>query len=143
MQGRLSDILTTNGNAAFLYSGGVFTALPLSSASGINDAGQIVGFTQTIGSSHVSGETHGYLYSNGALTTLDFPGAGITTPLSINNVGQIAGMFRYPGATGYIHGFVESNGVLPSWTNRDSWHAYLNGTIINGINDSGDMVDGL
>jgi probable HAF family extracellular repeat protein len=130
----------TNGNAAFLYSEGVFTSLPGSVASGINDAGQIVGFTQTIGNSETPGETHGYLYSNGALTTIDFPGAGVTTPSSINNVGQIAGTFRYPGATGYIHGFVESNGVFTIVDEPGFVDAYLNGTIISGINDSGDIV---
>jgi probable HAF family extracellular repeat protein len=136
----VGEYSTINGNAAFLYSGGVFTSLPLSAASGINDAGQIVGATQTIGNSQTPGETHGYLYINGTRTTIDFPGAGLTFPSSINNVGQIAGTFRYPGATGYIHGFVESNGVFTIVDEPGFVDAYLNGTIINGINDSGDMV---
>ena len=130
----------TNGMMGSYTARGCSPPLPGSVASGINDAGQIAGFTQTIGNRETPGETLGYLYSNGTLTTIDFPGAGMTTPSSINNVGQIAGTFRYPGATGYIHGFVESNGVFTIVDEPGFVDAYLNGTIINGINDSGDMV---
>ena len=55
----------------FQYENGVFTDIPAPRPSDINNAGQIVGFTQTIGNSETPGETHGYLYSNGALTTID------------------------------------------------------------------------
>ncbi len=139
---------TFSGNRAFLYSGGEFTLLPefpslsASSALGINDAGQIVGYyvdTKTPGSL----PDHGFLYSNGTLTTIDFPGALWTVASSINNVGQIAGTFRYPGAVGYIHGFVLSNGVFSMVDEPGALDAYPYGTIVTGINDSGDLVGSL
>ncbi|HYM91868.1 MAG TPA: hypothetical protein VEW91_09580 [bacterium] len=53
-------------------------------ASGINDAGQIVG----------SFNNHGYLRTSwGAFTTFDVPGATDTGAEGINNAGQIVGTF--------------------------------------------------
>jgi probable HAF family extracellular repeat protein len=69
-------------------------------ATGINDAGQIVG--QYLDSNNVS---HGFLYSGGSFTTIDDPlgGAG-TRVFGINNAGQISG--TYIDSSRVAHGFL-------------------------------------
>jgi probable HAF family extracellular repeat protein len=60
-------------------------------AFGINDHGQIVG-------SYISADhkLHGFLYSNGTYTTLDYPSATVTTAIGINAAGLIVGPYRLP-----------------------------------------------
>jgi hypothetical protein len=67
-------------------------------ASGINDAGQIVGtFRDSIGS------IFGFLDTGGSFTVLDVPGGRNTQPFGINNAGQIVGQFEDSTAA---HGFL-------------------------------------
>ena len=57
-------------------------------ATGINDAGQIVGsFVDSTG-------IHGFLYTGGSFTQIDVPGAFATQAFGINDAGQIVGYFR-------------------------------------------------
>jgi len=59
-------------------------------ASGINDAGQIVGRYED-----VNLKTHGFLYSNGGYISLDDPLApDITLAFGINDAGQIVGTYQ-------------------------------------------------
>lgn len=75
--------------AGFLYKNGKFTNVPGpagatdSCASGINDAGEIVGSY----SDSMSG--HGFLLKGGKYTILDVPGATFTVASGINNKGNI------------------------------------------------------
>src|SRR3954452_18102767 len=57
-------------------------------ASGINDAGQIVG-------SFADGRerSHGFLYTSGGFTHIDPPGTSGTSAYGINDAGQIVGFF--------------------------------------------------
>ena len=75
-------------------------ALPgstVTSATGINDVGQIVGyFVDAMG-------YHGFLYTGGSFSTLDVPGSTVTFATGINDVGQIVGYF---GDAMGRHGFV-------------------------------------
>src|SRR5262249_32596225 len=75
--------------------------------TGINDAGQIVGYYRDS-----TFREHGFLYIGGVFTTLDDPlgsnGLG-TEILDINNVGQIVGTYR--DSTGVNQGF--SPTVMP------------------------------
>jgi probable HAF family extracellular repeat protein len=59
-------------------------------ADGINDRGDIVGiyFDNT-------GTLHGFLQQNGALTTIDVPGAILAFPFEINDRGQIVGEYQF------------------------------------------------
>jgi len=95
------------------------------SAGGINDSGQIVGgFHDQIGS-------HGFLYSGGSFSTIDFPGAvGQTTASGINDTGQIVGGFALSIFVGGC--FLYSGG---SFTAINVPHA--EGC---GINNSGQIV---
>jgi probable HAF family extracellular repeat protein len=75
--------------------------------NGINDAGQIVGY-----SSDRTGD-RGFLYSNGTYTPLDEPKAnsGETNPFGINAAGDIVGSYSDLNTTtgsGGSHGFLLS-----------------------------------
>src|SRR5689334_2573818 len=82
----------TPGTHGFLDTGGSFIQIDVPGASrtfafGINDAEQIVGF-----SDHGTGD-HGFVYSGGSFTQIDVPGASYTHASGINDVGQIVGSF--------------------------------------------------
>jgi probable HAF family extracellular repeat protein len=109
-----------SSSPSLLYSTGTFP-------SGINDSSQIVGvFDQP------AGVNHGFLYSGGAYTTIDYPGATETFAYGINNNGQIVGTFG--DATG-DHGYIDTGGSfaainVPGGTD----------TVVEGINDKGQIV---
>jgi probable HAF family extracellular repeat protein len=99
----------------------------VTSARGINDAGQIVGsFDDGTG-------IHGFLLSDGGFTTIDVPGAFVTSARGINNSGQIVGSFDDADGT---HGFLLSGG---GFTTIDVPGAF-DTTVAMGINDSGQIV---
>ena len=82
---------------AFLYSGGVMTDLgtlpggTYSCATGINNNGQIVGYSNT-----ASGPIHAFLYSGGKMTDLGtLPGGDNSEATGINDSGQIVGDSEY------------------------------------------------
>jgi probable HAF family extracellular repeat protein len=99
----------------YLDVGGVFTTLdPPGSTSPFanstqayhaNDEGDIVGFF-----SNATGE-HGFLYENGAYTTIDYPGATYTQVFGMNNAGDIVGAFG--GAGGITCGFIAEPANAP------------------------------
>ena len=65
---------------------------------GINDRGQIVGFTA---SDPAVTEVHGFLLAKGVegpFTPIDFPGAPRTVAFGINDRGQIVGVYENPDA---------------------------------------------
>jgi probable HAF family extracellular repeat protein len=104
----------------------------LSEASqAINDLGQIVGY-------YIASNFHGYLYSDGGFSLLDFPGAYATIPYGINNSGEVVGTYygTLPGtsaATG--HGFLDTGGVFQT---IDFPGADLTDAL--SINSQGDVV---
>jgi autotransporter-associated beta strand protein/probable HAF family extracellular repeat protein len=84
----------------FLYSGGNFTSIDVEAnrtfITGINDSGQIVGYT-------ASG--HGFVSIGGNFITIDDPlASGFTRVNGINNAGQIVG--DYNDAMGRPHAFL-------------------------------------
>jgi probable HAF family extracellular repeat protein len=79
-------------------------------ASGINDAGQVVGWSYTAGFQH-----HAFLYSGGKMTDLGTPGGGsnrfsYSWASGINASGQVAG--TYVADSGFNHAFLYSGGVM-------------------------------
>ena len=112
------------------YSNGQTTilgALPggtNSTATAINDAGQVVGASGTMP----------FLYSNGQMTSLDLlPGADHGVAFAINNGGQAVGYSR--GSTG-SYAMLWSNGQMTSF----GMPGDLTGA--TDINDSGEVVGG-
>ncbi len=77
-------------------------------AEGIDSKGDIVGFyTANIGTNTNTSASnrHGFLLSNGAFTSIDFPGASSTEAWRVNDNGVILGKYRS--------------------TTDDKWHLYL------------------
>jgi probable HAF family extracellular repeat protein len=110
----------------FILTGHSYTVLDFeghpTDANSINNAGQVVG-------SYDGGE-HGFLFSDGRFSTIDFPGADITGAYGINDRGQIVGFYQTP-TTG--HGFIDTDG---QFVTIDVGHS----TIPYGINNRGDIV---
>jgi probable HAF family extracellular repeat protein len=136
--------LATHG---FSYSGGTYTTIDdpsagggitsTTSADGINNDGQIVGYYRDS-----FGSTHGFLYSGGIYTTLDDPlaatsqfGFSITVATGINDSGQIVGY--YNDGKQRNHGFLYDGGT---YTTLDDPLATNGSTVATGINAAGQIV---
>jgi probable HAF family extracellular repeat protein len=102
------------GSSTFLY--------------GINNNGQIVG-------SNDLGSGQGFLYSGGAFSSIDYPGApvGYTTPYGINDSGQIVGSYQDQALN--THGFLYSGGTFSTIDYPGG-----SGSAATGINNSGQIV---
>ena len=68
---------------------GAPTGATLAIATDINLANQIVG-----GYWDSAGTTHGFLNIGGTFTTIDYPSASYTVVSSINNAGQMVGVYN-------------------------------------------------
>jgi probable HAF family extracellular repeat protein len=72
----------------------------------INNREEVVGYFI-----YADGEKHGFLFSKGRFTTIDFPDALWTEAWGINDAGEIVGAYQ-DSATGVIHGFLRSKGAF-------------------------------
>lgn len=99
-------------------------------ASGINNAGQIVGsYTDN------SGVRHGFLLTGYTMySAVDYPGAIATTASGINNMGEIVG--TYEDSNQRYHGFLFNGSTYTSF----DYPASGVQTFVNGINDKGQIV---
>lgn len=130
----------------YLYNIGTpgFTAINFpgataTTATGINNAGDVSGF-------YIDGAglTHGFLDIGGVYTSYDDPNGETTMFFGLNNENQVVGS--------YLDGSEESQGLLYNFV-TNTWQTIsdpnavrlplafgTNGTILNGINDRGDLV---
>jgi uncharacterized membrane protein len=113
----------------------------LSEAFKSNDRGDVVG--DFIGD---DGFTHGFLLSDGVVTTLDFPGASDTLAFGINESGTVVGDWDLLDANGNllaIHGFKWKGGVLHKSTFLVPWtRPYLVSTHV-AISSAGGILASL
>ncbi len=123
------------GQQAFIEFGGVFTNLnPIlpanirSQATGINDAGNIVGWYFPNSSSE-----SGFLDVGGVISSIVFPGATFTEAWGINDSGEIVG--DYLDSASVQHGFVDVGGTF---TSVDVPGA--SSTLIKDVNHQGQIV---
>jgi hypothetical protein len=144
--------LNDNGTAAGFYvdangkahaytlnlATGVFTPIThqgkSAMATGINNAGDVVGFESS--STNV---VSSFLVEPGTSIRLQFPGGSSTEALGINNKNQIVG--SYLDGAGVMHGFVLDNPTSAT----AKWHSIndpngVGSTVVNGVNDAGDLV---
>ena len=106
----VSDLGTLGGNT--------------SSASGINDSGQVVG-----SSTLADGSTHSFISTNGVMTDLGTLGGNDSYASGINASGQVVGSSTL--ADGSTHSFISTNGVMTDLGT---------GSYAFDINDSGQVV---
>ncbi len=103
-------------------------AISNSQATGINDQGVVIGFTQP-----TTTTSSGFILRGDDVTIIDYPGSSFTQPLGENNQGQIVG--QYNDDAGATHGFVYQNGIFRSIDVPGA-----SATTINGINNQGRVV---
>jgi probable HAF family extracellular repeat protein len=121
---------TLDFRIGFMQNGRQFTKLHFpgnngyETATGINDLGQIVGYTYP--------DLNAYLYVNGRFKNIDVPGAVQTEALGINDSGVISGNYFTSPA---VYGFALYNGQYISFS-----YPGAEGTYADGINDSGQVV---
>jgi hypothetical protein len=120
----------------------VFTAIKIPGdvstvATGINDNGDIAGF-----GTDAAGTTTSWLLHAGHLTTYQFPGGSDTQAFGVNDHDEIAG--SYLDGAGVMHGFTLKAPLGPTshWQAIDdtSSTAMPGTTLVNGVNDAGDLV---
>lgn len=79
------------------------TGATLTNAQGLNARGDVVGFYVR------NAATHGFLLSDGVVTTIDYPGAAYTDARGINASGDIVGAYRMPGEPAVnAHGYLRT-----------------------------------
>ena len=106
-----------------------FPSATQTSAVGINDAGEIVGYYRDS-----SGNYHGLLDVGGNFSSIDFPGAVATYAFGINASEQIVGYYFDILANGSPHGFLYSAGNFSSINFPSAF-----GTAPHGINNDGQI----
>ncbi len=126
---------------AFLYSGGSMTDLGTlnatlneSSACGINDSGQVVGYADYNGSSYF----HAFLYSGGTMTDLSKLG-GMDAGCGINNSGEVVGYGPTYGLADN-HAFLFDNGTMTDLNSAIDPNSGWTLQLAYGINDKGQIV---
>ena len=99
-------------------------------ATDVNNAGMVAGFNMTSPTT-----SEGFLDKSGHFTFLQFPGSVFTQALGLNNAGQVVG--SYLDTAGNTHGFVYTIATGIFLEVNDPLG--INTTVINGINDQGQM----
>ena len=98
-------------------------------ATGINNAGAIVGFCTD------SNGTHGFVWRHGIVQLLDYPNAVATGGIAINSSNSIVGVYESTDTS--QHAFLLMGG---RYTTIDVPSRLGNNTVVTGINDSGHRV---
>jgi hypothetical protein len=102
-------------------------------ATGVNNSGVVCGFyVDSVG------VNHGFLLTNGVLTTLNYPNSTSTMALGLNNENQVVGTFA--DALGNGHGFLYNSQYGIYQQIDDPLAVPPSGTTVNGINNAGDIV---
>ena len=115
-------------DVGFLYTNGVFRTIAHQNATGINNAGQIVGYNPADGSS--------FLDTGGTVTTFKMPGKTGTVANGINNAAQIVGdVFSVQNLSSPNQGFLYTGGVFST---IDVPGAFRTSAL--GINNAGQIV---
>jgi len=105
---------------------------PITTATAINNLGQIVGIAQGLG------KNVGFLKNGSTFTLIDVPGAGPlngTIASGINDGGQIVGSFVTENLVVQSHGFVQASQTLTTFDVPAS-----DNTEASGINNAGQIV---
>jgi hypothetical protein len=126
------------GSNAVIYANGIFQEIDVSfpnlfyaAADSVNDYNQVVGWYD-LKQGPNGNEFHGFVYSNGKLTTLDYNNDAVLQ--GINDSGEIIGEYK---SNDYSHayGFIDNNGQfttlsVPGALNTQVWGLSNSSTIV-------------
>jgi CHRD domain len=103
-------------------------------ATAISNADSVAGFYSVSG-----GTTDGFLETAGGhFTKLAFPGASMTQPFGVNDLGEVVGAYTVgTGSAATTHGFTWTSGH--GFTTVDD-PSGVGTTLVNGVNDRGDLI---
>ena len=135
--GSWKDPATGSAMRAFLWEDGTMTDLGTlggnnSHATGINDYGQVVGFSSTASGESARASTRAFLWENGTMTRLGTLGDNYTVAKDINNSAQVVGYSKMGSVT---HAFLWEDGVM-----KDLGTLGGSYSIATRINDLGEVV---
>jgi probable HAF family extracellular repeat protein len=124
------------GDFAFLDNGGNFTDLGTlagsdSYAYGINNSGQVIGYSYTDGGNLIN---RAFLYNGGTMNDLGTLGGSYSKAYGINNSGQVVGD-SFKAGDGAYHAFLYSGGTMNDLGILDG-----SSSAAYGINNSGQVV---
>jgi hypothetical protein len=137
--GFYTDSAGNNHGYTYNTRRGAFTPVTVPGSAGvttaaINDRDQVTGFDTT-----AAGATQGFVRdSSGKITSLAYPGAGMTQALGLNNRGEVVGAYQVgSGGAAATHGF--------TWTAKGGFKTVddpdgMGTTTVNGVNDAGVLV---
>ena len=125
---------------AFLWENGIMTNLGTlggySSASAVNNSGDVVGNSYTSISQPTSGPRHSFLWTNGIMTDLGTLGGNDSFAYGINEYCQIVGTSNITTSDYHpLHAFLWQNGTM-----TDLGTLGGSNSLANAINDSGQVV---
>ena len=135
------DNIDSMGNAlssqGFVGSGSLYTAFQVGSVPGtftvgrgVNDSGTVAGYYGL-----PSGASGVFLYSGGAFTPINIPGAFYIDVAQMNDAGVVVGQVFFDSSFSIESGFIDNNGVITLLNFPGSPY-----TFIEGINNQGDIV---
>lgn len=126
--GTLQLAFSRSAGGAYTDINGLLPSNVNSQATGINNAGEVVGFYMPDGATSL-----GFLDVGGAISTIDPFLSSFTQALGINNTDEIVGFYTDSG--GATHGYTDIGGVFASFDVPGGLS-----TTINGVNDHGQIV---
>jgi hypothetical protein len=129
--GGSNGFATTDGGVT--YTEITFPNANVTAATGVNTAGEIVGYWEDSVNQY-----HGFLLIGGQFTSFDFPLATNTYPQGVNDSGEIAGYFT--DASSVTHGFILSGNAWAQVDVPGAQATYLT-RIKNNGNITGYYID--
>lgn len=112
---------------------GTLESDPESKAFGINDDGQVVGYSGTVQGPEAG--RRAFLWDNGTMLNLGTLGGNHSEAYGINNSGQVVGISTLPTGEDDVRGFLWENGsIIDLGTLAGGW------TEAHAINNSGQIV---
>jgi probable HAF family extracellular repeat protein len=130
---------------AFLWQDNVMTDLGVlpgdedSSASAINELGQIAGTSMRTDPESYQVMSRSFIHSGGVMTALPVPSIE-SYATDINDSGVVVGTMRAPGGVGNYHAYIYADGVVTNLNNLLSSDAGLHLAVATAINNAGEIV---
>ena len=136
-----NGVMTDIGALPAIPSGPAFPNQAYAVGTGINDSGQVTGYSFTnFTNPRAQSTSHAFLYSNGVMTDI-ISSQPFSQGYAINNAGQVAGTLLWvSGASFGLHPFIYQTGMLTDLTPGVPSSTEVGSVGADAINDAGDVV---